>query len=257
MDAKLEGSIGKMTGKIVSVLEENGVSVYLYGSVVLGDFRPGWSDIDLLVLTKEPIAAEQAERLVGLKQEMSGCEPENPYYRAFEGGMLPLRALVSGEPGRVVYWGTSGQRIKDRYDFDSFSRLCLKRYGMLLYGEDERGAIPEPADNELWDAVSFHLDGIRSSAHLTGRSLYSLGWMLDISRCFYTLRTGDIISKTGAGEWALENGVCPEPAVLERVLEIRKSPMGFDEDKDALAFAGNILSSVRRYADELEKELNK
>jgi Nucleotidyltransferase domain. len=42
-------------------------SVWLYGSVVLDDFRQGWSDIDFLAFSNAPIAAEQAQRLLYLR----------------------------------------------------------------------------------------------------------------------------------------------------------------------------------------------
>lgn len=57
-------------------------------------------------------------------------ELDNPYYRSFEGGMLTLDAFLSKKTDRVVYWGTSGERITDRYAFDSpadrihFGKIC-------------------------------------------------------------------------------------------------------------------------------------
>lgn len=110
---------------------------YLYGSCTMDDYKPGWSDIDILVLTRTQISDEQARQLVSLRQSLLEEEPDDPYYRGFEGGMLMLDAFVNHTADRVVYRGTSGQRLTD------------------------------------------------------------------ISRGLYTLRTGKIIAKTAAGEWAL------------------------------------------------------
>ena len=44
-------AINKMVCEIRSILQDNEPSIYLYGSSVLNDFRLGWSDIDILVLT--------------------------------------------------------------------------------------------------------------------------------------------------------------------------------------------------------------
>ena len=104
----LRAATERMCGCIAEILADCAPSIYLYGSVVLDDFRPGWSDIDMLVLTREEISESQAERLVGLRQELLAQEPDNGYYRAFEGGMRSLAAFVSGTEDRVVYWGTSG-----------------------------------------------------------------------------------------------------------------------------------------------------
>lgn len=59
----------------------------------MDDFRLGWSDIDILVLTKTQISEQIAESLVGLRQTMNVLEPDNQYYHLFEGGMFTLRAF--------------------------------------------------------------------------------------------------------------------------------------------------------------------
>ena len=68
----LQNSVNTMAKAIIDVLLENTPSIYLYGSVVLDDFRLGWSDIDILVLTEKQISSEQAEHLVHLRQELTG-----------------------------------------------------------------------------------------------------------------------------------------------------------------------------------------
>ena len=57
-----------MVCEISSILQDNEPSIYLYGSSVLNDFRLGWSDIDILVLTNKQITKEQAQKLVGLRK---------------------------------------------------------------------------------------------------------------------------------------------------------------------------------------------
>ncbi|MDE5992104.1 MAG: nucleotidyltransferase domain-containing protein, partial [Oscillospiraceae bacterium] len=108
-------AVRSMTSAISEILADNQPSIYLYGSSVLNDFRLGWSDIDILVLTQKRISQEQAQELVTLRQKLLEIAPENPYYRSFEGGMLTLTAFCSQKSDCVVYWGSSGQRIADTY----------------------------------------------------------------------------------------------------------------------------------------------
>lgn len=61
--------------------------------------------------------------------------------------------------------------------------------------------------------------------------------MLDIARCIYTLRTGKIIAKTEAAEWALENNICPDPTDLETALKVRKNSMEYKDDKAIFDYA--------------------
>ena len=253
IDLKL--SIGKMVRRISDILCSCAPSIYLYGSVVLDDFRLGWSDIDILVLTQRPISEDQAKELVNLRQTMSTEEPVNPYYRTFEGGMLSLNAFLSGEMDVIVYWGTSGERITTRYHFDSFSMSELLDNGILLYGEDVRSQLPRPTYSEIRSDVRRHYETIRQYARKTGRELYSYGWILDISRCIYTLRTGKIIDKTAAGEWALQQGICPCVDALTKALAVRKEPMKYRNDVPSLDYAESLGDAIQRYADVLEIEL--
>ena len=251
----LQRSIAGVTEAVVGILTENAPSVYLYGSVTLGDFRPGWSDIDLLVLTGKQIAPAQAEKLLHLRRELSQREPEDPYYRLFEGGMLPLSAFLADQADTVVYWGTSGERITGRYVFDSFCRLELLDHGVLLYGGDVRGQMRRPTFEDLREDVRRHYETIVAYGGETGESLYSFGWLLDISRCIYTLRTGKIIAKTEAGVWVLENGLCPDPEALATALRVRKEPKLFGEDAALRAYAADLGSAILQYADVLGREL--
>ncbi len=247
-------AIHKMVGRISGILQGCTPSVYLYGSSVLNDFRLGWSDIDILVLTGKQMSEEQAQRLVGLRGEMLEEEPGNLYYRSFEGGMLTLDAFLSGKKERIVYWGTSGEQITDTYMFDSFGRVELIQYGDLLYGRDIRSQLKAPAFSDLYADVERHYKTIRRYAQKTERSIYSFGWMLDIPRCIYTLRTGRIIAKTRAAEWALENRLCSDADVLAYALEVRRDPIAHN-DEYTFDYAEKLAESVQRFADVLEIEL--
>lgn len=77
-------AIDIMTSAISKILADNQPSIYLYGSSVLNDFRLGWSDIDILVLTQKRISQSQAKELVFLRQKLLENEADNSYYRSFE-----------------------------------------------------------------------------------------------------------------------------------------------------------------------------
>lgn len=249
-------AIQAMVSAINRELAENQPSVYLYGSAVLDDFWLGWSDIDILVLTQKPISQKQAQELVTLRQKLLAQEPGNPYYRSFEGGMLTLSTFCSGERDCVVYWGTSGQRITDAYHFDSFCMTELLQNGQLLDGPEICSQLALPGYADLCADVKRHYEGIRQHAQTTDRSLYSFGWLLDIARGIYTLRTGNIIAKTVAGQWALDNDLCPVPDALEIALKVRKNPMEYLKTSEIFDYAETLGPAIQRFADVLETELN-
>lgn len=141
----LYSSIEIMKNNIGSVLQENSVSIYLLGSVALDDFKPGWSDIDILCFTACPIPEEQARSLAVLRHTLLEQDSANPYFRRFEGGFVSLAEFLTGQYTRIVYWGTSGQKITDKYSLDAFFRYELMNNGILLHGPDIREKLGSPS----------------------------------------------------------------------------------------------------------------
>ncbi len=250
----MDDAIGKMTQAIVEIMDGNVFGVWLYGSVALDDFRLGWSDIDFVALTDGPISESQAERLVFLRQELLQREPDNPYYRSFEGLIAARDEYARQAFQRLVYWGTSGQRVTDRYTPDAFSGLELAKYGVPVYGK-EPWILPAPGREERIRAIRTHYDVIRRYAVQTDGSLYSCGWLLDIARCIYTLRHDDIISKTQAGVWALREHIFSDEEPLKTTIEIRQHPLVFKGREDVKHWLKGLGPVVQRYADVLEREL--
>lgn len=239
----LDEAITKMVAAISAIIP--GSAIYLHGSASQGDFKLGWSDIDILVLTPTRIAEPEANQLVGLRQTLLKAEPGNPYYRLFEGGMLSADALLNGAKEHVVYWGTSGERITETYYFDGLSLAGLLDCGVLLCGKDLRSQMVYPAYSQLRREVVRYLRVVREHGD-------SVDWLLDIARGIYTIRTGGVIAKTSAGTWALEQGLCPDADALARTIQIRKEPLKYEEEEKVLA-----NDVIQRFADVLQSELDK
>jgi predicted nucleotidyltransferase len=231
--------------EIVSILAENKLTIYLFGSVVLDDFKLGWSDIDIIVLTESEITEQQAEILVRLRQTMLERYPGNPYFRLFEGGMLSANAFLNSKNERTVYWGTSGQCITDSWKMDSFGMIELLDSGILVYGDDVRHQMTYPTYAQMRDDIAHHIQTVRKYGD-------SVGWLLDIARGIYTLRTGKVIAKTVAGEWALENGLSPDSDAMKKAVQIRKDPTKYSKDDKKIETAG-----VERFMDIIDEEFTK
>ena len=251
----IDEAIHEMTKRIVSILDGSIHSIWLYGSAAFDDFHLGWSDIDFIALTKGNITETQAQELLYLRQSMSESNPGNLYYRSFEGIVASIHEYRLGNYKRVVYWGTSGQRITDSYQQDAFSKFELSRYGQVLYGNDDRSIFSEPAREELIGAVKNHYESIRKYAKQTNEHLYSCGWLLDIARCIYTLRYNDIIAKTQAGIWALNEHLFDNEAPLQKTIEIRQNPLEYKDKKEIKCWLSKLGPLIQQYANVLENEL--
>lgn len=222
-------SIDVMAKKLNTILGDSIVCIYLYGSVAMYDFKLGWSDIDILCLTKEVVSDFEAEQLVDIRQNLLKDEESNQYYRSFEGAIVSI---------------------------DVFSLYELIKYGQLILGKDIRNELVQPTYEELKYGVRQHYQTIRKYAIKTGESLYSCGWLLDIARCIYTLRYNDIISKTKAGEWAIKENICPEGEQMLFTLQIRNRPLKYKEQAEVKEWLSSLGTSVQLFADVLDIELN-
>ncbi len=253
MEQTLREKCDRLCEEIRSILAYP-VSCYLFGSVALNDYKPGWSDIDFLCLTEQPLSEQEAGPLLELRQKLQSSR-KDPVYRTFEGGILWEEAFWKEEPSRAVYWGTSGQRIRSEFTLDCFSLYELLQNGIPLCGTDRRGQGKLPTFEKLRKGVVAHYHGIREHASETGETLYSCGWLFDIARCLYTLRSGTVIAKTAAGEWALENQFCPNPEVLRKALLLRKNPYLFHEETQWRRWCGGLGKEIQSFADVLEREI--
>src|SRR5690606_14807874 len=55
-----------LQGEIKEVCNRNIIGIYLHGSLAMGGFNPNKSDIDILVVTKEPVFEKTKRRLAQL-----------------------------------------------------------------------------------------------------------------------------------------------------------------------------------------------
>lgn len=230
-------------------------TLLLYGSAVLDDYRPGWSDIDILALTDQPLTLAQAGDFVSLRQQLVQ-RTGDAAFRLMEGVIMSRGGLLSNTPELVVYWGTGGERvIPTGFEEDPFSRKLLREQAIVVAGVDIRERIPEATAMQLREAVTHHLATIRAHAQVTGDGLYSAGWMLDIARCLYTLRTGGVSAKTAAGRWALQQNLCPDPDWLRRAVALREDPAQWHQQGYDRRWLAQLGPYIQRFADVLDGEL--
>lgn len=238
-----------MVNKIAEILYGNEPSIMQYGSVVLDDFKLGWSDIDFICLANKAITKKQADELINLRQTLLSEYPGNQYFRLFEGGMLTFNAFINNDEDTVVYWGTSGQRLTKKYELDPFGKIELIESGRLLFGSDFKHLITYPKKEEIINAIKQWYSTIRKHGNSGG------GWLLDIARCLYTLKTGKIIAKTKAGEWAIEEKLCPDIEIMEKVVEIRKNPLELLANEEIKQWQKSLEQHIQKFADVLEEAL--
>ena len=252
----MEDAIMIILNGILTIIGDKSPNFYIYGSVATDDFRLGWSDIDFVCLTEKSLDDIQTEKLLVLKNNLCEKYPDDKYLKLFEGVFMSVSAYENGGRDKVVRWGTNGAEILDKYVPNSFELFELAQDGVLVYGEDIRDIFKMPTFSQLKSDVKKHYDTIRKYAVNTSKSIYSFGWLLDISRCLYTLKYANVIAKTPAGEWALDNALCPDIQALGAAVSVRLEPQLFSNPAVA-EYSQRLGNAVQEYCDVLERELEK
>jgi predicted nucleotidyltransferase len=196
---------------IRDALPYNFCGAYLTGSLALGCFDPETSDVDVLVVTKQPITDEELERLNALHERIplqsDGTRPEYEVYyidretiRRFEPGQRHVKA----EPGYGLF------RTEHRPSW-VIERWTVREYGVKLAGPDPKQLIEPVTEHELREAATGELqqrltnweEGIWPLSDLGHRG--SQGFEIETAcRVLLTVESGAVSSKQDALTWARE-----------------------------------------------------
>jgi hypothetical protein len=232
--------------------------LYLTGSVALGEFRPRTSDIDFLAVTsKSPDAAA----IAGLRR--AHADLRTRCSQPFFDGCYVTWDDLSRDPseassGPYVYEGRL--RKRGRGDGDPVTWKTVKDHGVCCRGPqpsrvniwtDRRALTTWTLNNfdSYWRPLLARARRVPHPWSLTSSTTYGAVWIvLGVSRLHYTLATGAIASKEGAGEYALR--VFPQKwhRVLNEALRIRRS----DRARPSLTSALSEMlvdRGIRNHAD--------
>lgn len=195
------------------VLGERFVGLYLSGSLAGGDFDPGTSDIDFVVVTADELADEVIPALAALHARLAAGG--DPWAAKLEGAYLPrasLRRHDPDDPSRPYVNEGRFQVVRLGHDW-VIHRHVLRKYGLSVTGPRLKQLIDSVGPDDLRQAVR---DELRDwwapmlqnpDPRLAGRA-YQAYAVLTMCRALHTLDTGTISSKSVAGRWA--HGVLDE-----------------------------------------------
>lgn len=238
--------------------------LYLVGSVALSDFCPHESDIDFVAATKARPGAAALGALEGV-HDMLRARYRRPHFDGFYvtwGDLSHDPALAVGAPS-----AHEGSVKPEASGLDPVTWHTLARHGVAVRG-------PSPAGLDVWtDPTGLstwtlgNLDSYwrpwreRSARLFSKAGLAMLGswapaWgVLGVSRLHYTLSTGEITSKTGAGLYALDTFPARWHRVVNECLRIRRGGEGrslyhsrMARRGDALAYMDMVINDVQRSA---------
>lgn len=198
LDALCEG--------IRNTLGDHLIGIYVYGSLVWGDFDPDVSDIDLLAAITADLTDSQFEAIRALHADIAARFPawddriETQYFgidglQHFREKASPMCAISPGDPFHRL---TAGPDWLMNWYF-------VRTYGLTLYGPPPENVIPPIGKAEFirrarLDATFWrgHILNTRDSRQ------YQSYAVLTLCRGYYTVTHAEQVSKRRAAEWAIE-----------------------------------------------------
>jgi predicted nucleotidyltransferase len=223
--------LDELVASVRATLGDRLVGLYLYGSLLWGDFDPEASDLDLVAVLSDDVADPLFERLDALHLAFVEAHPKwtnrlDIVYVRRE----TLAGFRSGEGSFAVI--SPGEPFHLRTDVADWiqSWYLLRETSVPLVGPDAAELMPPIARGEFVAALVADLPdlGARSVEAEPGALAYGV---LTACRALQTIRTDSMPSKTEAAAWAARE--FPEWALLiDGALACRHSrgSVGFDDD---------------------------
>jgi predicted nucleotidyltransferase len=203
---KVNAVLDRLLSDVQSVLGDRFVGLYFYGSLSSGDFDPGSSDIDFLVLTEGELPPERVSALDAMHTRLWAGGSE--WAAKLEGVYMPREAIRRFDPDDGLFPCVNEGKFylaKQGSDW-IIQRHILREKGVRLAGPDIRPLIDPVGADELrgsarsvlreWWAPMIHNPG-----WLLGRDDYQVFAVLSMCRVMFTLEKGEVASKPVSARW--------------------------------------------------------
>ena len=192
---------------VQAVLGDSLVGMIVHGSLAAGDFDPGRSDIDVLVVTANDLTAEMLPVLAAMHARLTAS---GLYWASrMEVSYIPRDALRRHNPAHA---GHPALRVDGSFGVDwhgsewIIQRHIIREKGLVIAGPPPHTLIDPIAPQDLRYAVAGLLREWWAPQLLDQHRLHSGEYqayaILTMCRMLYTLQHGAVVSKPVAARWA-------------------------------------------------------
>jgi len=207
---------------------------YIYGSVSLGAFNYGKSDIDFIAIMKRRATEADISTLKKIHSDM-----QKRFRKTILDGMYLLKddmeSLNDKSEISCLRFNDGEFKGINIFDRNSINAFELKKYGIDLKGQ-EIGSLNYTVDFDIliskmrvnlnsywlkWVSARKRFPSIEYMALLISPKAIEWG-VLGVSRLYYTFKEKDITSKVGAGEYALHTVPQKWHKIIKESMRLRK-----------------------------------
>jgi predicted nucleotidyltransferase len=250
--ADIDPLLDELRARIRTVLGETLVGLYLYGSLVTGDFDHVHSDIDLLAVIDGNLDEEDFARLDAMHTAFVTAHPA--WYDRVEIAYLAHQALKSFRtqvspiaiisPGEPFHFKEAGKDWLINW-------WVVRRQGVALYGPPAEDVIDPITDAEFQKTVREQVEEWREWIYHLPRRKSQAYAILTMCRALHAYVKSEQVSKRDAADWAAEYFPEWEP-LIRNAWSWRVAPS--DEGVDHAATFAETVRFVHFAGDFMELE---
>jgi hypothetical protein len=245
IDADVATFAEAVTKRLQKVMGENLHGAYLSGSVALGGYVPGQSDIDLFAVCQSSLEVEKKQTVAEIiSHEAASCPTRGMEFVLYSRGAV---AEPSPMP-RFEINLNAGPEISHHVSFDPASEpshwfvldiSIVREYGLQLIGPPARevfAPIPRPwLLDALEDSLGWHADHETLLHHS----------VLNACRSWRCAEEGVMSSKDAAAVWALSRA--EDASIIDSALAIRRGDRTLSLEPDEVrAFVLSVKARIAR-----------
>lgn len=241
-----------LLSEVQALLGEELLGMYLSGSLSLGAFEAGSSDIDFLAVTVDALSNERVRALSNMHARLitSGLS----YATRLEGFYLPQAALRGSDPSNARYPFSAQAHglLMLELGSDWVIQLHLVREtAIVLWGPPPHTLLDPVLPSALRAAVIDRVTGFWNQQldhpeWLRTREFQAYA-ILTMCRALYTLACGEVVSKPRAAAWAREALGTPWAQLIDRALLWRHDNRA-DDMTDMLNFVRYTIARCQEEA---------
>lgn len=202
--------ISRFTKLTERILKSKLTGVYLHGSAAMGCFQPKKSDLDFLVVVREPMTDREKraymDMVVRLSEEgpAKGIEMSVVTRDVCNPFVYPTPFLLHWSAMHAEWYRRDPEdyiRKMNGTDRDLAAHFTvIRNRGRCLYGLPVREAFGEVPEKDYLDSIRNDVSGAEEA--IAGNPMYMI---LNLARVLAYLKEKTILSKREGGEWGLNH----------------------------------------------------
>lgn len=203
--ADINGLLGVLLDETRQILGDRLVGLYLYGSLVTGDFDRGSSDIDLLAVTSSDIDRQEFARLDRMHQGVINRYQE--WENRFEMAYLSATALQTyrWRAGNIAIISPGEPfHVKEAGKDWLLNWYVVREQGIALFGPAPKTIIEPITRDEFIQTVKSQVREWREWVEHGRTRPWQAYAILTICRALYAVSNGEQASKKQAALWAAQ-----------------------------------------------------